>query len=224
MSIGLDSIMLLLHVLFFVYWLGGDVGVFYSARYVMRGDIGVEARAYCAKIMTFLDQIPRVSMVGITVVGATLGVQRGYFGFDPLWLIPVWIVGIIWVWAILFLFVNEHHPEKIRTVKKVDFNFRVVMVVFLLILGVSSLMGNGITDDKWLAAKILVLDAIMVCGVLLRLSMKDFGQYFGPMMKGTATPEQIATAQAMMGRAKKVVLAIWFFLVVAAAFGMWKPI
>lgn len=224
MTIGLDSVFLLLHVLLFVYWLGGDVGVFYSARYMMKSDMGVEARMYCAKIMTFLDQIPRVSMIGITAVGFTLGVMRGYFALDPQWLIPIWIIAAVWIWAVLFLFVHEHHPEKIQTVKKFDFYWRILMVAAFFILGVSSLMGQGITTDNWLALKLLVLDAILLCGVLLRLSMKNFGQYFGPMMKGTATPEQTVTAQAMMARAKIVVLTIWGLLVVAAALGLWKPI
>jgi hypothetical protein len=224
MPIGIDSILLLLHVLFFCFWLGTDIGVFYSSRYVLQADLGTEARAYCLKIMNFLDQLPRVSMILITAVGATLGILRGYFAVDPVWILPIWIVAVVWAGAVIFLYVNEHHPEKIATVKRIDFNFRLFMILAITTLAVTSLLGVGITEDKWLALKLLVLAAILVCGVLMRLNMRTFGLYFGPMMKGTATPDQVRTAQAMMGRAKNFVLLIYALLVIAAALGLWKPI
>ena len=63
----------------------------------------------------------------------------------------------------------------------------------------------------------------MTCGVMMRLATRDFGKYFMPMMKGTATPEETRTAQQMMGNAKRWVLGIYALLVVAAALGLWKP-
>ena len=224
MSVGIDSVVLLIHVLFFVFWLGTDIGVFYSSGFVMKADIGLEARSYCLKIMSFLDQVPRVSSIGLAAAGFTLGILRGYFGLDPIWILPIWIIAIIWAGAVLYLYVNEHHPEKIATVKRVDFYWRIVVIALVLTLAVTSLLGNGITDQKWLALKLIVLAAILTCGVMMRLKMRTFGQFFGPMMKGTATPEQIATAQAMMWTAKRYVLCIYALLITAAALGLWKPV
>jgi len=139
--------------------------------------------------------------------------------------LPIWIVGALWISAVIYLYINEHHPEKIKTVKYIDFRFRLVLIAFLVYLGLSSLMGmdGAITTDAWLAAKILVFAGTMICGVMVRVSMKDFGQYYGPMLKGTATPEQVTIAQGMMAHAKVYVLTIWGLLVVAAALGLWKP-
>ena len=224
MAIGLDSVMLLLHLLFFCYWLGTDIGVFYSASFMLKTDIGTEARMYCAKIMTFLDQAPRVSMAGIITVGATLGIQRGYFDVSALWLWPIWIIGVVWMSVVIYLYINEHHPEKIKPVKKIDFNFRLLMIAFLVVIGVASLMGVGVTTNNWLALKILIFAGTMICGVLTRVIMKDFGANYGPMLKGTSTPAQVAKAQALMARAKIPVLIIWGLLVIAAALGLWKPV
>jgi hypothetical protein len=225
MDIGLDSVMALLHVLFFCYWLGTDIGVFYSASFMLKTEMGVEARLYCAKIMNFLDQAPRISMAGIITVGATLGIQRGYIAIDTSWLWAIWVVGVLWMSAVIYLYINEHHPEKIKTVKKIDFNFRLLMIAFLVIVGVASLLGmNTGVADAWLAIKILIFAGTMICGVLVRVFMKDFGPNYGPMLKGTATPEQIAKAQAIMARAKIPVLTIWGLLVIAAALGLWKPV
>jgi hypothetical protein len=223
MEIGFDGVMLLLHVVFFCFWLGTDLGVFYSASYMLQTQMGVEARSYCAKIMNFLDQPPRISMAGTFTVGATLGITRGYIDVPQWWLAPIWIVGVLWVAAVIYLYVNEHHPEKIKTIKTIDFRFRLFMIVFLTALSVASLLGQGVTEQTWLALKVLVFAGTMVCGVLVRVFMKDFGANYGPMLKGTATEQQIATAQAIMARAKIPVLTIWGLLVVAAALGLWKP-
>jgi hypothetical protein len=224
MPIGIDSILLLIHVLFFCFWLGTDIGVFYSSRYVLQADIGIEARRYCLKIMNFLDQLPRVSMIGITVIGFTLGILRGYFTIDPIWILPIWLIGVPWIGVVLYLYINEHHPEKIAGVKRADYRFRILMILVITTLAVTSLAGVGITADRWLALKLLILAAIMSCGVLMRRAMRTFPQYFGPMMQGTATPEQTRTAQAMMAGAKRYVLMIYALLVIAAALGLWKPV
>jgi len=47
------------HVLLFVYWLGGDAGVFYSSRFVVDPKLGREARLTAAKIFLELDMLPR---------------------------------------------------------------------------------------------------------------------------------------------------------------------
>jgi hypothetical protein len=219
----IQDLLLLAHVMFFCYWLGTDLGVFYSATFMLRTDISAEARLYCAKIMNFLDQAPRLAMAGIFTVGATLGILRGYIHVDPIWILPIWIVGVLWIWAVIFLYVNEHHPEKIKTIRTIDFNFRLVMIAGLVVLAVASLLGHGVTEDNWLSVKVLLFAGTMTCGVIVRIALKDFGANYGPMLRGTATPEQIAKAQAMMRFAKKPVLTIWGLVIAAAAIGLWKP-
>jgi hypothetical protein len=222
-DIGFDSVLLLLHVIFFAYWLGTDLGVFYAANFTMKADIGVEARRYCAKILNFLDQPPRVAMAGTFTVGASLSILKGWADVPQWWLVPIWTVGVLWIGAVIFLYANGDQPEKIKTVKAIDFNFRLIMIGALTVLGLASLFGVGVTDQPWLALKVLVFAGTMVCGVAVRVIMRNFGASYGPMMKGTATPEQIATAQATMASAKKAVMTIWGLLIVAAALGLWKP-
>jgi uncharacterized membrane protein len=61
LSMGAESYVLikLLHILLFVYWLGADIGVFYSARFVREASLGREARQTATRIMGWVDQIPR---------------------------------------------------------------------------------------------------------------------------------------------------------------------
>ncbi len=38
------SASLFLHILLFVYWLGGDLGVYYSSRYILKPELSPETR------------------------------------------------------------------------------------------------------------------------------------------------------------------------------------
>ena len=46
------TLLLYVHVLALVYWLGGDLGTFLSSRHVLRSDLGVESRQTAFKILT----------------------------------------------------------------------------------------------------------------------------------------------------------------------------
>ena len=45
------ELILLLHIILFCYWLGGDIGVFYSSNFVVNDDLSRETRLTAAKIM-----------------------------------------------------------------------------------------------------------------------------------------------------------------------------
>jgi hypothetical protein len=69
---------LLLHLLLFTYWLGADLGVFYSSRYVLRSDLPPASRAVALKIMAWLDVAPRLCLVLFLPSGVTLMALADY--------------------------------------------------------------------------------------------------------------------------------------------------
>ena len=46
-----QALFALLHVLVFVYWLGGDLGAFYTSRFLIQPDISADRRLMAAKIV-----------------------------------------------------------------------------------------------------------------------------------------------------------------------------
>ena len=63
------DIALLIHLLLFVYWLGGDIGVFYSSGLSVNRSLSREARQMAGKIMINLDLIPRLCLSLMLTVG-----------------------------------------------------------------------------------------------------------------------------------------------------------
>ena len=76
------DIALLIHLLLFVYWSGGDIGVFYSSGLSVNRNLSREARQMAGKIMINLDLIPRLCCLMLTVGG----ILTEYYGIDhPTW-------------------------------------------------------------------------------------------------------------------------------------------
>ena len=67
-----DGWWILLHIVLFVFWLGGDLGVFYSSRFVLKPDLTPAARATALKIMGGLDLGPKICLVLFLPSGLTL--------------------------------------------------------------------------------------------------------------------------------------------------------
>ena len=69
------TLLLYVHVLALVYWLGGDLGTFLSSRHVLRSDLGVESRQTAFKILMECDMGPRLAMPIILGSGCHLAAR-----------------------------------------------------------------------------------------------------------------------------------------------------
>src|SRR5208283_442262 len=93
--------LVLVHILLFVYWLGSDLGVFYSAKFVADPKLSLETRRTIMKIVHFIDLFPRMTLVLTLPAGATLALLGGYAPLPAGWewpaLAAVWIAGLVWL-------------------------------------------------------------------------------------------------------------------------------
>jgi hypothetical protein len=95
-----------LHILLFVYWLGGDAGVFYSSKFVTNTQLSREARLTAFKIFINLDMLPRYCLALMLTVG---GVLSEFVGYEhPLWqMIFIVLLGPAWVWVVHTIHARE---------------------------------------------------------------------------------------------------------------------
>ena len=133
-----QDIFKLLHVLTFVYWVGADLGVFYSARLVVNPKYSPETRARVLKLLAAIDMIPRYMLLLSFPVGTTLAANLGYSPIDGLWLYLAWAAAIAWiamVWQI-------HHREGTNAAKRLtrlDLMLRFIFIAALVIPAITSL-------------------------------------------------------------------------------------
>ena len=204
------------HLLCVIYWLGGDLGVFYSSYSVSNEKLSPETRIVVAKILFALDQAPRICMVLMLPTGVHLGYKMGLIQL-PEFIVPVvWIFGVAWLAMVLIL--HFRHNSPFLTV--FDFWFRIVLSGSLLCLAVYAFSSNKILVAEWLALKLGVFALLMICGLLIRIKLKPFGPAFAALVQGQVDDNVNVTIRSSLAAVKPYVLLIWLGILVNTALGL----
>lgn len=222
MYLDLYQILLFLHLLCFVYWLGGDLGVFYSSGILIKPGLSKESRNYVLKVMHWLDQFPRVCMPLVIALGFTMGSIQ-WFELSMIWLVLIWTITFFWIYFVITLFLNKSSDKKTTIIRKVDLLMRWIIALVITFIAIASLSGLGITEDRWLAAKLLIWAATVFCGIASRYTMKPFSEAFTRIMSTGETPEDISQLKKSLYITRIPILSIWFLVGCAGAIGVWKP-
>jgi hypothetical protein len=210
-----------LHVLLFVYWLGGDAGVFYSSGFVVNPKLTKDQRLTAFKIFVNLDMLPRYCLALMLTVGGILAEFVGYQHENwMLWGLVV--LGPVWVWVVHTIHVKEG-TEFGRTLATIDKRFRVFMI-FAIIASVIYHWNTGLLKPyPWMAAKLLIFAFLIFCGFMIRVKIPPFIEGFRTLASSGATPESDQKMIAGMSACRPYVLAIWAGVAISAFLGIWKP-
>lgn len=209
----------LLHIIAFVYWLGGDLGTFYASRFVARPDLSPEARSTAMTIMMGCDQGPRFAMPLILPLGFHLAYLMGAFQVSTFWLAITWIICLAWVaWVATIHFGQGSRIAQILTA--IDFKFRVAVVLGLGGLAIYALATGKIFPVKWVAYKLLVFAVLVGFGLMIRVALKPLIGAWGTLMTSGPTAEINATIKRSLSHCLPFVWGIWIGLVINAALGL----
>jgi hypothetical protein len=210
-----------IHILLFVYWLGGDAGVFYSSTFVTNTKLSREARLTAFKIFINLDMLPRYCLALMLTVG---GVLAEFIGYEhPMWqTVAIVALGPIWVWVVHTIHAREG-TEFGKTLAAWDRRFRLFMI-FAIIASVAYHWATGpLQPYPWLAAKLLIFAFLIFCGFMIRLKIPPFIEGFKVMAASGATPESDQKMIDGMGACRPYVLLIWAGVAISALLGVLKP-
>ncbi|MGK0498879.1 MAG: hypothetical protein ACJAYG_000510 [Oceanicoccus sp.] len=212
---------LLIHIILFCYWLGGDIGVFYSSKFVVDPSLQRETRLIATKIMMGCDLIPKICMTLMLTVGGILSELHGIA--HPTWqMVGIVLLGPFWLTVVLILHF-KHDAKFIPALTKFDFYFRCLIVVGLIVSTSYSWLTGRLADDPWMAGKLLMFAFLVFCGLMIRVGLKDFGASYGKIIQDTVTDEDNQKMIASLDRVRPWVYAIWVGLVIEATLGIVQP-
>ncbi|MFD8098843.1 hypothetical protein ACFV24_04845 [Nocardia fluminea] len=222
---------ILLHLVLFVFWLGGDLGVFYSSRFVIDPTPTPAARSAALGIMTGLDLAPKICLVLFLPSGVTLMALEPHgahaFGIE---LFPWWSVALAWVVAVIWLaltIVTHRTHGRVRPAYLGDLVLRVAVVVAMAGSGIYTLIATepfGVTTNpKWLGAKLVLYAAAVAAGLGIRMTLRPFGSAFAALQTDGSTPETERVLTRSVDGCLPYVWTIWGSVLAAAALGVLKP-
>ena len=217
-----QDIALLMHLLLFAYWLGGDIGVFYSSGFAINRKLSRGARQAAGTIMMNLDLIPRLCLSLMLTVG---GILTHYYGIDhPLWqMVGIILLGPIWTCSLIYIHFNEG-TDLVKTMTKIDYYFRWIMVFTLI---ASVFYAFNFTDrldaNPWVGAKLIVFAGLIFCGIMIRKYIGGFIKGIHNIATDNINEEDDIAMAASLSKARVFVLTIWFLLLVEVWIGVAKP-
>ena len=218
---SLYDLLIIFHLLLFVYWLGGDMGVFYSSGMVVDPKLPIPARVTAAKIMIDLDFVPRICMALMLTVGGLLG---GYNGIEhPLWQkIGFIALGPGWLAMVVYLHYAHGTPLS-KIVTKIDFWFRWGLITYLVIATSISFYIGRLADAPWVGAKLLVFAGLVFCGLMIRIYIPGYIAGIIKLRQDEVSDEINDMMIKSLNKSRPFVLAIWAGLLVECVLGVVKP-
>lgn len=207
------------HIIAFVYWLGGDLGTFLASRQVINRALSAESRHVALKIMLACDMGPKFAMPLILALGLHLAWLGGMLPLSGGAVALAWAVCLYWFCVVLVLFVSEGKPVTI-TLSKIDFYFRIVVVLVILGYATSVLVNNPGSAAGWAAWKLVVFAALVSCGIAIRIHLKPFLPAFIELMSKGASETGNRVMERSIANCRPFVWCIWAGLLLNTALGI----
>jgi hypothetical protein len=210
-----------LHLLLFVYWLGGDAGVFYSSGFVVNPQLSRDARMTAARIFLDLDMIPRYCMALMLTVGGILAELIGIA--HPTWeMVAIVLLGPVWLALVVLVHAKEGSAAG-QTLKRIDIWFRWIVIASIVASVVHSRWTGRLAGLEWFSAKLVLFAFLIFCGLMIRRRLPPFIDGFRTLATTGPTPECDRLMIDGLARCRPWVFAIWAGLLLSAWLGIVKP-
>jgi len=215
------EIVLFLHQLLFVYWLGPDIGVFIWSRKVVNAELTADQRLAAGKIITNIDFIPRVCISLMLTVGGILTESVGLE--HPLWqMVGIILLGPVWLSMVLVIYIRRGTALG-ASVAKLDFWFRWALILAVVVSVVYSFSTGRLDEAPWVGGKLLLFAAVVLFGLMMRMRLRPFADGLEKLAADGPSEQLNGAMAASLSRATPFMIAIWVGLLWAALLGVVKP-
>ena len=213
------AIWTLLHILVFVYWLGGDLGAFYTSRFLTEPGVSVEKRFMAAKVVNDVDMAPRTALILALPTGYMLAVTSGWLPFS-VWTAWTLLVASL-LWLALAWKLHMAHAAAPKVLAQLDLFLRWTLCAALTVLAILVFAGQ-LNIPQFIAIKFLLLAGAVLMGLFIRKVLKPLGPALAGL-SGSNAPQAEADLAAVLKKAKPLVMTIWLLIILAAFTGLLKP-
>ena len=210
----------LLHLLVFVYWLGGDVGVFYASTLLTDDKRDAAGRLAAGKIVADVDLAPRFCLLLALPTGLALAAVKGWMQIDAVWLVTAFIGAFAWIYLVVQLHIRHAGME---AMKRLDTVLRALFLAGLAIAGIGGLIGV-FSAPLFVSLKFLILAFAVLMGLLVRIALAPFGAAYIALATNGPDPDTDRIIKTSLNRARPAVVMIWLALLLAVWLGLATPI
>ncbi|WP_448584958.1 hypothetical protein [Thermaurantiacus sp.] len=213
-----------LHLLLLVVWLGGDIGVFVLGQHFRRRDTyRLETRLVLLKLLVALDMGPRSAWA--LMVPSSLALLK----FGPWWpTMPQWlflgglVLGAIWLVLVWEAHLHDQTPRAARA-RALEAVLRWGLAAFYLVLGTAALRNSGSPIPAFLAWKAILFGLIFVAAILIDIAFRPVGPQLAALIREGSSDATEVPLRRTMDRTRIFVLAVYALLLATSFVGVVKP-
>jgi len=210
------------HVAVLGYWLGSELVINSTYRYVCYHDeMALADRTRLMGHVMHVDQHVRYALVLQASLGTMLAAYLGYLPGGTALMTVAAVVGVLWLG-----FVEVVHKLSTRPVGKslsaFDRGSRYVLMAVLVAIALG-LIGSAWSMPGWLRWKLACFAGVMACGVGIRLSLLGHFRTWAVMERDGPTAETNAVIRHVYVRSTAILVLLWVFIAAVAFMSVQKP-
>lgn len=212
-----------IHLLLFVLWLGGDLGVFILGQNFRKRSYSLPERLTILKLLVITDLGPRFAWALMVPVSLSLVHVGGWWPGLPLSAVAAaWAIGLIWSWLVWDAHAHDMTPRAARN-RRYEGWLRYALAAFYLGLGGLSLSVGAPLAEPWLALKALLFGLIFVAAIMIDHTFKPVGPQLMALINEGSSDATEVPLRATMDATRRWVLAVYALLFITSWLGSVKP-
>lgn len=222
MTPTLISVLAFFHIILFVFWLGGDLGVAILGEHFRKRDTySLQERMTILKLLVITDMGPRIAWC--LMIASTISlVKAGGYWDVPIWgVVLAWAASFVWLWLTIAIHKAGQTP-KAKTLKKIDMILKWALAAFYLGLGIVSLATDAPLEPNWLASKAFLFGLIFVAAILIDVMFRPVGPLLMAVIENGSSDETEIPLRKTMDKSRFWVRITYLLLVIVAFIGTTK--
>lgn len=218
----LPQILLVAHIAVLGYWLGSELVINSTYRYVSYGSgMPFAERSRLMDHVMDVDQHVRYALVLQFGLGFALAALYGYVPGGTGTAIAAGVLAAFW-----FAFVEIiHHIRTTPAGKRlaaIDRGSRYIIMALLIAIAVG-LVGGRWDMPFWLRLKLALFAGVMASGVGIRFALISHFRTWAVMAREGPTDQTNAIIRRTYVKATSVLVLLWIFIAGIVAVSVWKP-
>ena len=207
----------------FVFWLGTDVGVMLCSKKSVDPALSIEARFQMLEMALKIELLPRVMWVMALPFGVHLSATMGYI--SP----SVTIITLMWVFTFAWLIINvggaaNLNKEWGQNLSKINRYIVALLGLGLIIVSISSFMGNGPYDPNSVALKVGLYGLVNLTILGIEIAFFPLGQSFERLAIEGSSADLETEISGGMSKTLQWVHATYMLIFIVAFIGATKII
>jgi hypothetical protein len=215
-------VLLVLHIIVLGYWLGSELVINANFRFVTRAvDMTFGERDRLLDHVLDVDQHVRYALILQAGLGVMLCALLGYVPGGNVLAICAAILAAAWL-----LLVELTHRSRRQAggamLARIDTAIRYSAVALLITAGASAFAGV-LTLPGWLAAKLLLFAAVILCGLGIRQAIVRYYETWYVLARDGSSASLEAELHRRYWQATTVLLGLWVLILAIVALSIGRP-